>query len=118
DLVELRESELVRTIDDERVRIRNVETAFNNGGGHEDVHLTIHEAAHDLLELLLLHLPVADLDLRVRYQPLHPLSEGVDRLDTVVDEEDLAAAVHLASDGIFDDGVRPGQHVRDDRLAI
>ena len=53
------------------------------------------EVEHRLLELVLPHLAVADDDPRLGHQPLHQTADREDRLDAVVDEVDLAAALQL-----------------------
>ena len=52
---------------------------------------------------VLAHLSVADDDARLGHEPLHQVAHREDRLDAVVDEEDLAAARHLVADRARDD---------------
>ena len=59
------------------------------------------------------HLAVADDDPRAGQHPPELLGLGLDRLDPVVDEEDLAAAVELAQDRVADE---PGRRLGDARL--
>ena len=53
-------------------------------------YLLLPEADHDLLERVLAHLPVRDRDPRLGHQLGQPRRRPVDRLDPVVDVEDLA----------------------------
>ena len=55
----------------------------------------MHEVEHHALELVLVHLAVADDDARLGDEPLDLGGDGEDRLDAVVDEVDLAAALEL-----------------------
>ena len=71
------------------------------------------ERDHHLLELALGHLAVADDEPGARQHPPELLGLGLDRLDPVVDEEDLAAAVELAQDRVADE---PGRRLGDPRL--
>ena len=71
------------------------------------------EGEHDPLQRALGHLAVADDDARVGQQAAQLLGLGLDGLDPVVDEEDLAAAVELAQDGVADEA---GGRLRDARL--
>ena len=71
------------------------------------------EGEHHLLELPLRHLAVADRDADPRQELAELLGLGLDRLDAVVDEEDLAAAVELAQDRVAD---QPGRGLGDARL--
>ena len=58
------------------------------------------EGEHDALQGALRHLAVGDGDAGAGQQPAQLLGLGLDRLDAVVHEEDLAAAVQLAQDGV------------------
>ena len=63
---------------------------------HEDVGLAAQEREHPRLELVLVHLAVRDLEPQVGAEAAQALGGLVDRLDAVVQEERLAAAVALA----------------------
>ena len=56
------------------------------------------EVDDDLLERVLAHLPVRDRDPRLGHQLADPRGGPLDRLDPVVDVEDLALAQQLAAD--------------------
>ena len=66
-----------------------------------------------LLEVALRHLAVADDEPGARQHPPELLGLGLDRLDPVVDEEHLAAAVELAQDRVADE---PGRRLGDPGL--
>ena len=106
-LVELREAEVVGAIDEHRVRVRHVEPRLDDHRRDEHVDLAAHELAHDLLELALAHLAVADGDARARHEAADVVGDRVDRLDAVVDEEHLPAAIELARDALLDQRRRP-----------
>ena len=76
------------------------------------------ELEHDLLELSVAHLPVRHADAHLGHEPAQLLGRLVDRLDAVVQEERLPAAVVLAPDRLGDQLLVPLPHVRADRLAI
>ena len=116
-LIELREAEVIGAIDEHRVRVRHVEAALDDERGDEDVHLAADEAVHDVLELALAHLTVRDGDARARHDATDAIGVCDDRLDAVVDEEHLAAAIELARDPLVDQAVvvarlDEGQHGR------
>ena len=113
ELVELGEPERVGPVDDDRVRVRDVEAGLDDRRADEDVGLAGGERDHHALEVALGHLAVADDEPRVRQQPPELLGLGLDRLDPVVDVEDLAAAVELAQDRVADE---PGRRLGDPRL--
>src|SRR6185312_14841977 len=103
DLVELGEAEHVGALDDQRVRLRDVDARLDDARRDEDVGLAAQEAHHPLLELALLELAVGDLEADPRAQPAQALGGLVDRLDAVVDEEGLPAARLLALERLPDE---------------
>src|SRR5208282_6807912 len=58
-LVELGEPKAVGAIDDNRIAKRNVETVLDDGGGHQNVGLVMHELQHHFFEFSFRHLPVS-----------------------------------------------------------
>jgi hypothetical protein len=118
ELVQLRQPEGVRTIDDDGVRVRDVEARFDDRRAHQHVGLAGREGDHHLLEGTLRHLAVADDEPGIGQQPAELLGLRLDRLDAVVDVEDLPAAVELAQDRVADE---PGRRFGDaclDRQSI
>ena len=102
-LIELRQTVTVRSIDDDGVRVRDVEPVLDDRRRQQDVVLVADELHHHALELVLAHLAVRDADPRLRHQPGDQVAERIDRLDAVVDEVHLAAALDLGADGPRDD---------------
>ena len=90
-LIELRQAVAIGAIDDDGVRVRDVEPVFDDGRGDEHVVLVRHEVEHRLFELLFAHLAVADDQLGLRHQTRDQVGKRVDRLHAVVDDVDLAA---------------------------
>ena len=90
DLVELREPEHVGTLDDEGVRLRDVEPRLDDRGGDEDVRVAREERVHPLLQLALGHLPVGDEEPEAGAELPELLGGLVDRLDAIVEVERLA----------------------------
>ena len=62
DLVGLSQPELVRTLDDQGVGCRNVDSGLDDRRGDEAVGLTAHEGQHRLLKNPFVHLAVGDRD--------------------------------------------------------
>ncbi len=115
-LVELGEPEVVGAVDEHRVGVRHVEPALHDQRRDEDVDLARDEAPHHLLEVLLAHLPVPHGDARAGRDATDVVGDRLDRLDAVVDEEDLAAAIEFAGDSLLDEPIVPrldeGEHRR------
>ena len=103
ELVEIGEAEAVGAVDEDGVGVGDVDAGLDDGGGEEDVGLVVDEGVHDVLEVVLFHLAVADEDAGFGDEFFELFVDHLDGLDAVVEEEDLAAAFHLAAYGIADD---------------
>ena len=117
DLVQLGEAEHVRTLDDERVRLRDVEARLDDRRRHENVGVAPQKLHHPLLELALGHLAVGNEQPQVGTE-LGELGGGLlDRLDAVVEIERLAAALGLPLERMLDELLVVLPDVRPDRTA-
>ena len=99
-LVELRQAEMVGVVDNDGIGIGDIEAVLDDARREQDVVIALVEVHHDVLEHLFRHLPVCRLDPRLRHERLDVVAHAVDCVDAVVDEVDLAAALHLAPDGV------------------
>ena len=104
-LIQLRQPVAIGAVDDDRVGVRDVEPVLDDGGRQQHVEFPGDEVQHRLLELVLVHLAVADDDARLRHQPLNQRADRENRFDAVVDDVDLPAALDLVPD-------RPGDDLR------
>ncbi len=95
-LVQLRKPHVVGAVDHDGIGGGHVDAALDDGGAHQDVEAPMVEVHHQLLELALAHLAVADAHDALRDQRLHLGGDLVDRAHLVVHEVDLAAAAQLA----------------------
>ena len=77
-----------------------------------------HEGEHDFFEFAWRHLAVSYDDAGIGDEVLEFLGYQVDRLDTVVDEVDLAITVEFANDGVFDAFAVEGDDFGDDGSAV
>ncbi len=103
DLVELGEPERVGVLDDQRVGLRDVDARLDDRGAHEHLGAAAQVVHHHRLELALAHLAVRDREAHARAQRAQPLGGLLDRLDAVVQEERLPAALVLAQDRPLDE---------------
>ncbi len=117
-LIQLRQPEAIRAIDDDRVRPRNIEPVLDDRGAHQHVRLAANEFQHHFLEIGFVHLPVADDHARLRHQPLDQRRHRSDRFHAVVHEEDLPVARQLFFDRALDDGFRKRRHRRLNRQPV
>jgi len=106
-LVQLGEPETVGAIDDDRVRRRDVDAAFDDRRAQQDVEASMVEVEHYLFELAFGQLAVADPNLCLRHEFCDLLFDLADVLDAVVDEIDLAAALDFAQAGLPNQDIVP-----------
>ena len=118
ELVELREAQALRVLDDERVGVRVVDAGLDDGGRDEHVVLVGGERLHDRFELALRHLAVRYADPRLGGGGGDAANGIVDGLDPVADVVDLTAAIELATDRAGDDVLVPLAHVHLHREAV
>src|SRR6266545_6340651 len=102
NLVELRQPELIRPLDDQSVRLRYVQARLDDRRRNEDIRVATEEGVHLLLQLPFAHLAMCDEEAETRRELLQLLQRLVDRLDAVVEVEGLAATLHLALEGELD----------------
>jgi hypothetical protein len=112
ELVELGEAERVRPVDEDRVGIRDIQAGFDDRRADEDVCRARRKREHHLLEHAFRHLPMPDHDPDIGQHRAQLLRLGLDRLDPVVDVEDLPAAIELAQDRVPDEPRRSLGHAR------
>ena len=95
ELVELRQAQALRVLDDERVGRRVVDAALHDGRGDEHVDLLGRELNHHVLDLARAHLAVRHAHARLGCGLVHAGHGVVDGLDAVGHVVHLAAAAHL-----------------------
>ena len=61
-LMQIGQAVVVGLVDEDRVGVGNVEPAFDDRRGQQNIELVVDEIEHHLFELALGHLPVADAD--------------------------------------------------------
>ncbi len=98
ELVELRQPEGVGAVDDHRVRGRDVDSALDDRGAEQQLVPLLHEVVHHLFELSHPHLPMRNANGDLRNELFELSLHRADRLDPVVDEEDLASSLDFPLD--------------------
>jgi len=101
-LVELRQPEAVRPVDDDGIDIRDVDAALDNGGTQQHIALPGHKTGHDLLQLSRRHLTMPDRKPGLRHQISQEIPDFADALDPVVEKEDLTLTLEFPPDGLAD----------------
>lgn len=98
-LMEIGESVAFGFVDEDSIGFGDVESAFDDRCGDEDIEVACHEGDHDLFEFVFRELSVGDADGGFGDDSLELIGEGFDVVDLVVDEVDLTTAVEFAHDG-------------------
>lgn len=117
-LMKLAQTETVGMVHDQRVRIGDIKTGFDDRGAYEHIDVAMPEVADNLVELLLPHLAVGDADARLGHQRVNLVSDGRDVLHAVVHIEHLAAAQQFPAYGRGDLRVLVGTHIGQHRQAV
>ena len=105
-LIEIAQAEAIGAIDDDGVRVRDVDAAFDDRGGKQDVGFAVDEFGHHFFEFVGVHLAVADARCaRAARASCKLLRDSVDVEDAIVQIENLAAAIEFALDGVADDAL-------------
>ena len=106
-LVELREPEFVRSVDDHGVSVRHVDAGFYDRRAQEHIAPAVIEIEHDLLQRALPHLTVGYRAARFWCDLAHLIRHFFDVPDFVVHEVHLAAASDLAQNRLAHQWLRP-----------
>jgi hypothetical protein len=117
-LVQLSQTEQVAALDDQRVGVGDVQPGLDDRGAHQDVVLALPEALDELLELVLVQLPVRGDDPRLGDELPEPPGRLLDRRHPVVHVEDLPVAQQLAADRGGDLLVVVAADVGQDRVPV
>lgn len=83
-LVQLGQTEVIRTFDNDGVRRWNVDPGLNDGGTHQHVETLVVEIVHHPLQLALAHLAVTNGDARFRYQLCQPVGGFLNIFNVVI----------------------------------
>src|SRR5688572_28210950 len=92
----------LRVLDKHGVCERDVQAVLNDCGAYENVVLVFHEAEQYALQLCFAHLPMPDADSQVRQHLLNHCGTAENRIDSIVNEVDLAATAYFLLDCTFD----------------
>ena len=94
--MQLGEAELVGAMDDDRIGGGNVDAGLDDRGAKQQIDALLVEVSHHPFQLALVHLSVRDRDARFGKERGELFAHAPDRVDVVVQEVDLSAALELA----------------------
>ena len=118
NLVQLRQTHIVCVLDNERVRVRDINAGLDNGGTDQNVDLAVCHLVHNLCDLFLTHFAVNDADSRIRKPLLPHARTSLDGLHAVVQVVYLSTTSQLTPDGIEQHAVVLLKHERLHRMAV
>ena len=78
ELVKIGQTKTISSVHDDGVRVRNIKATFDNCGAHQNVDFSGDETRHDFLELLRIHLPMANVHARVGTEIDNALADALD----------------------------------------
>ena len=96
--MQLGQTESIRTINNQSIRVRNIEAGFHDGGTHQNVEIVVPKVNDDAFQLVFVELSVGNSDPRFGNKFLDVRCDRGDGVHAVVHVEDLAIAQKLASD--------------------
>ena len=117
-LIELREPKAVGIVDDDRIRIGDIDAILDDARRKQDVIMSLVKVHHDLLQNILAHLSVRGGNTCLRYNLQQVLAHPVDALHAVIDKVDLPAARQLTLDCAAHHGIAALHHVGLHREAL
>ena len=91
-LVQRRQAEHIRAVDDDGVHGRDIQTALDDVGGEQNVELAVIEGVHHVFQLTGAHLPVRRGHLELRGDALEPLAHVGEVAHPGADDIGLPAA--------------------------
>ena len=95
-LIQIGEAKLIRAIDDDRVCIRNVETAFDDCRANEHVRFSGNESRHHRFQFVCVHLAMPDFDSGLGAKMKDPITCSFDGRDAIVQKENLTLPFQFA----------------------
>ena len=100
--MQLGQAESIRTVNNQGIRVGNIEAGFHDGGTHQNVEIMVPEINDDAFQLMFVELPVGNSDPRLGNKFLDVRGDRGDGVHAIVHVEDLAIAQKLASNGRAD----------------
>ena len=117
-LVDVGETVVLCAVDDDGVGIGHVDAVLHDGGGEHHVIVVVHEVEDNLLQVLRIHLSMADTHTGIGHVLVYHLLQLLQIADFVVHDEHLPVAAHLEVDGLGKDFGRESVYLGLDGVAV
>ncbi len=95
-LIQVGETKLICSIDDDGVCIRNIEPAFNDRGANEHIGFASDESCHDRFQLVCVHLAMSDFNSGLWAKMDDPVARSINGRYAIVQKKHLALPFQLA----------------------
>ena len=99
-LVKIAHSKVMRIIDDNGIRIRNVNTTFNNRSRDQHIEFSFNEFVHHFFQVFSAQLSMTNANAHIWTYALNQSGHFAKILNAVVHEENLTSALHFVADCI------------------
>ena len=116
--MKIRKTEILGTINDDGVGIRNVDAVFDDGGREQHIVVVIREIEDNLFQFLRFHLSMTYGYAGIRDILVDHLCDMGEIVDAIIHEIHLAVARHLKVNGISNNLSPKGVDLRLDRIAV
>ena len=117
-LIQLSQAEGVGTIHEDCIGVGDIETGFDDSRGQQHVRFLPVKFQHYGLHQAGVHLTMRNNDSRLRNQISQPSAGAFDSVDSVVNEEHLAAATQLTKNRLANESLSETRDLRANRQAI
>ena len=110
ELVKIRKPVTIGVVDEDRIGVGDVESAFNDRRGNQDVELAGDKVGHNIFEVPFIHLPVPISKGGFGDERFKLLLHQVNVIDSVVNEKSLAITAKLSQNSITNHFVVKAKH--------
>ena len=117
-LVQLRQTEILRPVHDDRIGQGHVQSVFHNRSTQQYIATSFIERHHGVFQPVFTHLPMTDAHIDARHQPLQPFRNQRKTADTVMNVIDPAAPAQLPLQGFLNHALVIFRHIGFHRQAI
>ena len=109
---------MIGVIDDDGIRVGNIQTTFNDGCGHQHIIFPFHETHHGVFQLGGFHLSVTNTNVHIRAKTTDHSSNLLNVLHAIVHEENLTSSLYFIHHRITNQFLIERVQFRDHRIAV
>src|SRR5918996_4410182 len=118
ELIELRQTELVGAVYDNRIGVGKIQSRLDNRRANQHLSLVLEKINHDFFQFSWPHLPMRYRHLGLWHQIREFLRQAVDGLDAVVQKKDLPTPLELPQNRVANQVFVIARHIGLNRQPI